>query len=70
MELIRVISETLPFMIAGMPNELEDWGIVEAKEAIENNLVASSSRELVEKILPSETKNSRHIVCRNTQSIG
>lgn len=52
MELIRVISESLPFMIAGMPNELDDWGITEARNAIENNLVAASSKEIIERILP------------------
>ena len=50
-ELIRVISESLPFIIAGVPNEINDWEIVEAKETIENNLVANSTRDILDKIL-------------------
>ena len=50
-ELIRVISESVPFIIAGVPNEINDWEIVEAKETIENNLVANSTRDILDKIL-------------------
>jgi DNA sulfur modification protein DndD len=50
-ELIRVISESLPFIIAGVPGEINEWGIIEAKETIENNLVANSTREILDKIL-------------------
>ena len=50
-ELIRVISESLPFIIAGVPNEINDWEILKAKETIENNLVANSTRDILDKIL-------------------
>ena len=50
-ELIRVISESLPFIIAGVPNEIIEWDIIKAKEAIENNLVANSTRDILDKIL-------------------
>ena len=50
-ELIRVISESLPFIIAGFPNEINDWEILKAKETIENNLVANSTRDILDKIL-------------------
>ena len=50
-ELIRVISESLPFIIAGVPSEIDEWGILAAKETIENNLVANSTREILDKIL-------------------
>ena len=50
-ELIRVISESLPFIIAGVPSEITEWGIINAKETIENNLVANSTRDILDKIL-------------------
>ena len=50
-ELIRVISESLPFIIAGIPTEINDWGIMKAKETIENNLIANSTRDILDKIL-------------------
>ena len=50
-ELIRVISESLPFMIAGIPTEIDDWGIIDAKNTIENNLIANSTRDILDKIL-------------------
>ena len=50
-ELIRVISESLPFMIAGAPVDLNDWDIIKAKDTIENNLIASSTRDILDKIL-------------------
>ena len=49
--MIRVISESLPFIIAGIPNELDQWGVIQAKETIENNLVANSTRDVFDKIL-------------------
>ena len=50
-ELIRVISESLPFIIAGVPSEITEWDIMKAKETIENNLVANSTRDILDKIL-------------------
>jgi DNA sulfur modification protein DndD len=50
-ELIRVITESLPFIIAGVPSEITDWDIMKAKETIENNLVANSTRDILDKIL-------------------
>jgi len=50
-ELIRVISESLPFIIAGVPSEITEWEIMKAKETIENNLVANSTRDILDKIL-------------------
>jgi DNA sulfur modification protein DndD len=50
-ELIRVISESLPFIIAGVPSEITEWDIIKAKETIENNLVANSTRDILDKIL-------------------
>ena len=49
-ELIRVISESLPFIIAGIPSDIDEWGIMKAKETIENNLIANSTRGIFEKI--------------------
>ena len=50
-ELIRVVSESLPFIIAGIPREIDEWQIMEAKETIENNLIANSTRDILDKIL-------------------
>jgi DNA sulfur modification protein DndD len=50
-ELVRVISESLPFIIAGIPRKIDEWQIMEAKETIENNLIANSTREILDKIL-------------------
>jgi len=50
-ELIRVVSESLPFMVSGIPTELDKWGIMDAKSTIENNLVAHSTRDILDKIL-------------------
>ena len=50
-ELIRVLSESLPFIIAGIPVDVDEWDITKAKETIENNLIASSTREILDKIL-------------------
>ena len=50
-ELIRVISESLPFIIAGIPSDIDEWNILAAKETIENNLIANSARDILDKIL-------------------
>jgi DNA sulfur modification protein DndD len=50
-ELIRVISESLPFIIAGIPRDIDEWDIMKAKETIENNLIANSTRDILDKIL-------------------
>jgi len=50
-ELIRVISESLPFIIAGIPSDIDEWNITTAKETIENNLIANSTRDILDKIL-------------------
>ena len=50
-ELIRVISDSLPFIIAGIPSDIDEWNITTAKETIENNLIANSTRDILDKIL-------------------
>lgn len=50
-ELIRVISDSLPFIIAGIPINLEDWKIRETIELIQTNMVSNSAGEILDKIL-------------------
>ena len=50
-ELIRVISDSLPFIIAGIPTNLEDWKIRETIELIQTNMVSNSAGEILDKIL-------------------
>ena len=50
-DLIRVVSESLPFMIAGLPDDIEDWKISDAKQQIESMNVANSAREIVNQTL-------------------
>ena len=50
-ELIRVISDSLPFIIAGIPTNLEDWKIRETIELIHTNMVSNSAGEILDKIL-------------------
>ena len=65
-DLIRVISESLPFMIAGLPDDIEDWNITDAKQQIESMNVANSTREIVNqtlaKLSPKLSKNDEKTV--------
>ncbi|MBS73019.1 MAG: hypothetical protein CMA91_02035, partial [Euryarchaeota archaeon] len=50
-ELIRVLSDSLPFMIAGLPTDINDWGIQNTVELIQTNLISNSARNILDKIL-------------------
>ena len=50
-ELIRVLSDSLPFMIAGLPTDIKDWNIEDTIELIQTNLVSNSARDILDKIL-------------------
>ena len=54
-ELIRVISESLPFIIAGLPKNIEEWKIDETIELVQTKLVSNSAREILDKILKNLT---------------
>ena len=54
-ELIRVISDSLPFIIAGLPTKIEDWKIRETIDLIHTNTIANSAGDILDKLLSNLT---------------
>ena len=59
-ELIRAVSESIPFIIAGTPNELNDWEIESAKRKIDELESEKAAHKMIEeavkKLKPSKKK--------------
>ena len=54
-ELIRVISDSLPFIIAGLPTKIEGWKIRETIDLIHTNTIANSAGDILDKLLRNLT---------------